>query len=186
MRRLAQKWPIPLAAIFLLAAALTTAFWWQSASALPATPPELAPEHQRATAVLVKKAERRLFLLRHGKQIAAYEIALGRNPVGHKRREGDGRTPEGRYTIDWRNPQSAYHLSLHISYPNREDSVAASAAGHSPGGMIMIHGLPNGHAAVGARHRLSDWTEGCIAVTSEEITEIWRLVPDGTPIEIRP
>ncbi len=148
--------------------------------------PGLAPEEERATAVLVKKAERRLILIRHGQEIAAYDIALGRNPVGPKRREGDGRTPEGHYTIDWRNPKSAYHLSLHISYPSPEDTALAAAAGHPPGGMIMIHGLPNGLSALGRVHLETDWTEGCIAVTSEEIAEIWRRVPDGTPIEIRP
>lgn len=159
---------------------------WQTARALPATSPELAPKHQHATAVLVLKGERRLSLLRGKTEIASYEIALGRNPEGHKLQEGDGRTPEGHYTIDWRNPQSAYYLSLHISYPNKEDVAEAAAADRSPGGMIMIHGLPNGLAAFGLRHLAYDWTEGCIAVTSEEVAEIWRLVPDGTPIEIRP
>lgn len=151
-----------------------------------ANPPAPAPASERATAVVVLKGERRLILRRGEVEIAAYDIALGFAPQGHKRREGDGRTPEGRYVIDWRNPDSAYHLSLHVSYPNAADRAAAAAAGEDPGGMIMIHGLPNGLGWVGGFHTARDWTAGCIAVTSEEIAEIWRLVPDGTPIEIRP
>ncbi len=160
-------------------------------TALPAavragTPPALAPARERATAVVVLKGERRLVLRRGAAEIAAYDIALGFAPEGHKRREGDGRTPEGRYVIDWRNADSAYHLSLHISYPSTVDKAAAAAAGEDPGGMIMIHGLPNGLGWIGGLHSARDWTAGCIAVTSDEIEEIWRLVPDGTPIEIRP
>lgn len=146
----------------------------------------MASVAMQATAVVVLKSERRLILRRGAQQIAAYDIALGRRPEGHKRRKGDGRTPEGRYVIDWRNPESAFHLSLHISYPGPQDAAAAVAAGHDPGGMVMIHGLPNGKDWIGPAHTVIDWTEGCIAVTSEEIEEIWRLVPDGTPIEIRP
>lgn len=148
--------------------------------------PPPAPASQQASEVVVLKSERRLILRRGAQEIAAYHISLGFQPQGHKRHEGDGRTPEGRYVIDWRNPQSAYHLSLHISYPNDLDAAAAAAAGVDPGGMIMIHGLPDGRHWIGGAHTLRDWTAGCIAVTSEEIEEIWRLVPDGTPIEIRP
>jgi murein L,D-transpeptidase YafK len=148
--------------------------------------PQLAPATERATAVIVLKGERRLILKRGEAEIAAYPIALGFDPEGPKRRAGDGRTPEGRYVIDWRNPQSAYHLSLHISYPSEQDAAVAAAAGHDPGGMIMIHGLPDGRSWIGGTHAARDWTEGCIAVTSDQIEEIWRLVPDGTPIEIRP
>lgn len=137
--------------------------------------------------ILVEKAERRLQLLdAAGTVLKSYTIALGRDPLGPKQREGDGRTPEGRYTIDWRNPQSAYHLSLHISYPDAADRQRASGRGEDPGGMIMIHGLRNGLGWLGALHASIDWTDGCIAVTNEEIEEIWRLVPNGTPIEIRP
>ena len=117
--------------------------------------------------------------------VARYEVALGSSPVGHKQREGDGRTPEGRYLLDWRNPRSAFHLSLHLSYPDAVDTKAADARGEDPGGMIMIHGMRNGLGWIGAAHRLMDWTDGCIAVTNEEIREIWSLVPNGTPIEIR-
>jgi len=94
--------------------------------------------------------------------------------------------PEGHYVIDWRNPSSAYHLALHISYPDAADAAAAAARDDNPGGDIMIHGLPNGFGVVGALHRRLDWTAGCIAVTDPEIEEIWQAVADGTPIEIRP
>ena len=106
--------------------------------------------------------------------------------AGHKQREGDERTPEGRYVIDWRNARSVAHLSLHISYPDARDQAAAAQAGVSPGGAVMIHGLPNGWGAIGRWHRLADWTDGCIGVTNAEMREIWARVPDGTPIEIRP
>lgn len=168
--------------ILICAAGLATAI----AEAAAAEPPELAPVEERADAVLVLKSERRLVLQRGEAEIAAYAIALGFEPEGHKQREGDGRTPEGRYVIDWRNADSAYHLSLHISYPSAEDRAVAQAAGKDPGGMIMIHGLPKGFAWLGGAQALRDWTAGCIAVTSDEIEEIWRLVPDGTPIEILP
>lgn len=136
--------------------------------------------------VLVLKDERRLMLIDDGQVVRDYAVALGFEPVGHKQREGDGRTPEGRYVIDWRNPHSQFHRSLHISYPDAGDRAAAAARGEDPGGAIMIHGLPADAGWIGAAHALKDWTAGCIAVTNDEIEEIWRLVPDGTPIEIRP
>ncbi|MFC0204394.1 L,D-transpeptidase family protein [Novosphingobium soli] len=111
------------------------------------------------------------------------DIQLGGEPIGPKRFEGDQRTPEGRYTIDWRNPESAYHLSLHISYPNAADRAHAAGQERSPGGMIMIHGQPN--AWSGARVP-GDWTDGCIGVSDEEIEALWDAVPDGTAIEILP
>lgn len=121
-------------------------------------------------------------LLLHGESIVrSYRVALGRDPSGHKRREGDGRTPEGCYVIDRRNPKSAYHLSLHISYPGEGDLERARECGVDPGGDIMIHGAPNDGTP-----REGDWTQGCIAVFNAEIEEIWSLVADGTPIEILP
>jgi murein L,D-transpeptidase YafK len=150
------------------------------------SPPLAPPERPPVDQVLVEKAKRRLTLLRDGHVVHEYRVALGRHPAGAKRAEGDGRTPEGRYWIDWRNPDSKYHRSLHVSYPDETDRARAAAVGVEPGGEIMIHGLPNGAASIGRAHRLHDWTEGCIAVTNEEIDEIWGLVPDGTPIEIRP
>ena len=148
------------------------------------TPPGMAAPGDRADAVRVDKSDRRLDLMRDGAVIRSYRIALGGAPEGHKAREGDERTPEGAYLIDWRNPQSIAHLSLHISYPNPEDSARAAAAGVDPGGAIMIHGLPNGWGFLGALHLLWDWTDGCIAVTNAEMREIWSLGPDGTPIMI--
>ncbi len=139
-----------------------------------------------ADKVLVEKKERRLTLFSKGEVIKAYKIALGGDPVGAKERQGDNKTPEGTYIIDSRNNNSEYHLSLHISYPNEEDKRRAKELGVSPGGDIMIHGIKNGLSWVGASHAKFDWTKGCIAVTDEEMQEIYRLVPDGTIIEIRP
>jgi murein L,D-transpeptidase YafK len=147
----------------------------------------MAPLDQQADTVLVEKSARRLTLLRNGTSVATYDIAFGAAAdEGHKAREGDERTPEGRYIIDWRNAGSIAHLSLHISYPNAADTTHAAAQGWSPGGNIMIHGLPNGWGFLGALHLMRDWTDGCIAVTNDEMKEIWSRVPDGTPIEIRP
>jgi len=139
-----------------------------------------------ADKVLIEKRERRLTLLAKGEVIRIYKIALGGNPVGPKERRGDNKTPEGTYVIDSRNRNSGYHLSLHISYPNEKDKMRAKKLGVAPGGDIMIHGIKNGLAWVGALHARLDWTEGCIAVTDEEIEEIDRLVPNGTTVEIRP
>ncbi|SMQ61340.1 L,D-transpeptidase catalytic domain [Altererythrobacter xiamenensis] len=134
--------------------------------------------------VLVDKSDRILVAYSDGKAIRAYRgIQFGDAPLGHKRFEGDERTPEGRYTIDRRNPQSSYYLSLGISYPNRSDRAFAASYGRSPGGDIFIHGQPNGLAS-DLRMR-GDWTDGCIALANHEIEELWRLVPNGTPIVIR-
>ena len=111
---------------------------------------------------------------------------MGGDPVGAKTQHGDHKTPEGGYVLDRRNANSKFHRALHISYPNAKDREQARKRGVAPGGDIMLHGLPNGYGAIGGAHRLKDWTDGCIAVTNEEIEEIWRLVPDGTPIEISP
>jgi murein L,D-transpeptidase YafK len=135
---------------------------------------------------LVLKAPRRLLLLRGDRVLRDYEIALGRSPTGPKRRQGDGRTPEGRYRIDSRIVDSRFHRALHISYPSRDDLDFARRAGIAPGGDVMIHGLPNGERWVGEVHLEYDWTNGCIGVTDDEMDEIWELVDDGTPIEIRP
>jgi outer membrane protein assembly factor BamD (BamD/ComL family) len=139
-----------------------------------------------ADKVLVEKKERRLTLLSKGEVIKSYKIALGGNPVGPKERQGDNKTPEGTYIIDSRNSNSGYHLSLHISYPNEKDKMRAKELGVSPGGDIMIHGIKNGLSWVGASHAEVDWTNGCIAVTDEEMEKIYQLVPNGTIVEIRP
>jgi len=136
--------------------------------------------------VLIEKQARRLTLLTKGEVIKTYTIALGGNPVGPKERQGDNKTPEGNYIIDSRNGNSGFHLSLHISYPNEQDKRRAKKLGVSPGGNIMIHGIKNGFAQVGASHAGVDWTEGCIAVTNQEMEEIYRFVPIGTIVEITP
>jgi murein L,D-transpeptidase YafK len=137
-----------------------------------------------ANQILVEKAARRMTLLRDGRPIRVYRVALGRGGLSPKRQVGDGRVPEGRYYITGRNPESDYHLSLRIGYPTSVQAEEAARRGIDPGGDIMIHGLPNGRGW-DERHRRKDWTEGCIAVTDDEIEEIWQLVPDWAIIEIR-
>lgn len=139
-----------------------------------------------ADKVLVLKSQRKLVLLDDGTAIRTYPISLGFEPRGHKRSEGDGRTPEGQYVLDWKNRNSEFYKSIHISYPNAADRARAAAAGNEPGDNIMIHGLGPKMAFLGETHRSADWTNGCIAVTNAEMDEIWRLVQPGTPIEIRP
>jgi tetratricopeptide (TPR) repeat protein len=139
-----------------------------------------------ADKILIEKRERRLTLISKGKALKTYKIALGGNPNGPKERQGDNKTPEGIYSIDARNKDSSYHLSLHISYPNEKDKKRARALGVSPGGDIMIHGIKNGFSSVGDSHAEVDWTKGCIAVTDEEIEEIDKLTPNGTIVDIRP
>jgi murein L,D-transpeptidase YafK len=136
--------------------------------------------------LVVYKRERKLVLLSQGKELRSYKIALGGEPVGPKTRQGDHRTPEGLYTLDSRNPNSHFYKAFHISYPNAQDIAAAKKLGVSPGGGIMLHGLPKEYGWVGKAHTLHDWTDGCVAVTDEEMDEIWKLVPVGTSIEIKP
>jgi len=139
-----------------------------------------------ADSIVVEKSRRTLTLYDHGSPVRIYFVALGNNPVGAKTARGDGRTPEGLYYIAGHNPDSKYHLSLLVSYPNERDAAQARARGVSAGGDIMIHGLPPQYASYGAGHRRWDWTEGCIAVTDTEIEEIWSAVPDGAIIQIKP
>lgn len=141
----------------------------------------------KADLVVVQKAERRLFLYQKGELLKSYRIGLGKQPVGHKQREGDSRTPEGLYTLDWRNPNSKFYRSIHISYPNSADRKSAKEAGSSPGSLIMIHGQPtNWEERIRLTFASPDWTEGCIAVENQDMDEIWKLVRDGTPIRINP
>ena len=135
------------------------------------------------TQVLVDKGDRRMYLLHNTKVLESYDIGLGFQPVGHKQFEGDGRTPEGIYFIDRRNPNSDYHLSLGISYPEPSDELVAQEAGLSPGGDIFIHGGPPEGRGIDPR---SDWTWGCIAVTDREMEDVYAMVRDGTPILIQP
>lgn len=140
-----------------------------------------------ADKIVVIKGKRIMLLMNNGEIIRAYRIALGKHPVGHKSHQGDQKTPEGTYVIDSRILDSNFHLALHISYPNEVDMKNAQRIGVDPGGGLMIHGLPNGLGRkIGKLHRLTDWTDGCIAVTNSEMDEIWQLVPDGTTIEINP
>jgi murein L,D-transpeptidase YafK len=152
--------------------------------ALPPAP--TAQQPGKANAIVVLKKDHIMELLSNGKVIRTYKVALGQGGLSPKQREGDALTPEGHYVIDAKYEHSKYHKALHVSYPSAEDRRRAARQGVSPGGAIMIHGLPNGKGWVGARHRLFDWTLGCIAVTDEEIDEVYTLVPVGTPVEIRP
>lgn len=144
-------------------------------------PPPLTGAVER---IVIEKAARRLQLFQNGKPVRTYQIALGFSPKGDKDSQGDGRTPEGEFTIDRRNAESAFHLSLGLDYPRPDDRKQAAAAGYSPGGDIFIHGQPN---ALPEGFKLKgDWTAGCIAVTNDEIREIWAVTPIGTTVEIRP
>jgi murein L,D-transpeptidase YafK len=145
------------------------------------------PKPGQADKIIVFKSERKLQLLRAGKVIREYHISLGLQPVGKKTQQGDYKTPEGNYVIDGRNRYSQYHRALHISYPNAADRAAAAKLGVNPGGDVMIHGLPNSYQPKLPRGAImTDWTWGCIALTDVELDEIWDLVPNGTPVEIRP
>ncbi|MDH3228961.1 MAG: L,D-transpeptidase family protein [Alphaproteobacteria bacterium] len=179
-------------AVFLLAGALLllVACAPKPAEQPPPPPPAAVPDEEplrlaradigRVDSVLVDKGARRLFLLRAGTILAWAPVGLGREPVGAKREQGDLRTPEGDYLLDWRNPVSRFHRSIHISYPNEADLAQALARDVNPGGAIFIHGTPD-RVLLGR-----DWTTGCIAVANEDMDLIWQLVPDGTPITIRP
>jgi murein L,D-transpeptidase YafK len=144
------------------------------------------PTDVRADRILVEKKKRKLTLFYNGKVLREYQISLGREPIGHKTRRGDNKTPEGLYYIDYRVEESDFHRALHISYPNIDDKLRAREQGVPPGGNIMLHGLKNGDKEIAYYHGVFDWTNGCIAVTNTEIEEIWHLVPNRTPIYILP
>ncbi len=155
----------------------------QGRYAARAIPRDMMGQPLIADYLVIDKSERLLIAYQNGRPIRAYRrLQFGDAPAGHKRFQGDERTPEGLYTIDTRNPRSSFHLSLRISYPNRQDRAFAQQYGRSPGGDIFIHGQPTGRPG---RMR-GDWTDGCVALTNAEIEELWQIVPDGTPIEIRP
>lgn len=163
-----------------LIGAAAAVIWLRPVPAPPPLPPLAGP----VDLILVEKAARRLTLVQDGQPVRSYRIALGFAPEGDKERQGDGRTPEGRFSIDRRNDASAYHLSLGLDYPLPEDRARAVKAGYDPGGDIMIHGQPNG-LPENLRVR-GDWTAGCIALTNAEMREVWAHAPTGTPVEIRP
>jgi murein L,D-transpeptidase YafK len=137
-----------------------------------------------ADKVLVLKGERKLLLMKGDEVLKTYSVSLGGSPVGPKVRQGDSKTPEGKYVLDRHNAKSQYHRSIHISYPNAEDVARAKKLGVPPGGDVFVHGQP--HDFSGTSQQLGDWTDGCIAVTNAEMDEIWRAVADGTVIEIMP
>ena len=139
-----------------------------------------------ADKVVVLKGERKLLLMKDGSVLKSYLIALGPNPKGQKRSRGDGRTPEGLYVIDGRDPASYFHRALHISYPNILDLAQAREKGVPAGGSILIHGLPPGFGPFRQDEAMMDWTNGCIAVTNTAMDEIWESVRNGTIIDIRP
>ena len=165
-----RSWRVGFAAMALMVSVANAKAPW---------PPPLASAAERVDEIRVDKSERRMTLLRDGRIVKSYRILLGDAPIGHKRQQGDERTPEGRYRITFRNDKSRFHLSLRVSYPNEADRRQARARGVDPGGDIMIHGgTPPGYSR--------DWTDGCIALTNRQIEEVWRLVPVGTPITISP
>jgi murein L,D-transpeptidase YafK len=150
------------------------------------TRPVAASDFPLADLVIVEKAERKLHLMKDGETLKTFDIALGLRPSGHKKEEGDSRTPEGRYVLDARNPNSEFFLSVRVSYPNADDIRAAQARGVDPGGAIMIHGQPNTPTRSEAYYRYQDWTDGCIAVSNSDMIDIWLMTGANTPIEIRP
>ena len=139
-----------------------------------------------ADAVLIDKSDRVLHLLSDGEVFRTFKIALGIQPQGDKKKEGDFRTPEGRYLLDSRNPNSDYFLSIRVSYPNAADRQEARQLGVDPGGAIMIHGQPNDPSRSEAYYQTQDWTNGCIAVSNSDMIDIWLMTDENTPIEIRP
>lgn len=139
-----------------------------------------------ADSVVVDKGDRKLYLIKDGEPFRIFDIALGIRPVGDKQHEGDFKTPEGRYLLDMRNPNSEYFLSIHVSYPNGQDIREARSRGLNPGGAIMIHGQPNEPTRSEAYYRTQDWTNGCIAVSNSDMIDIWLMTDKNTPIEIRP
>ncbi len=141
---------------------------------------------EKADMVLVVKSESKLYLLKNQKVLSEYKVAFGANPKGHKQQEGDERTPEGKYILDYKKDDSAFYKAIHISYPNEADKKRAKEAGVNPGGFIMIHGQKNRLGWLSWITQNFNWTDGCIAVSNSAMDEIWKAVSAGTPIEIRP
>ena len=141
---------------------------------------------QQVDAVLVIKSERRLYLMNKGERFASFHVTFGAEPTGHKQARGDERTPEGHYRLDYKNPNSDFYKSIHISYPNAKDRANARRLGVNPGGDIMIHGQANGWEWASPLVQLFSWTDGCIALSNRDMDRVWAAVDPGTPIEIRP
>ena len=179
MNRLARflAWLALVAVLGLMAAML-----FMPSERLPTLPPP--PLTGQVERIVIEKSARRMHLIQNGQTVRSYKIALGFSPDGDKERQGDGRTPEGEFTIDRRNDSSAFHLSLGLDYPQAHHRARAAAGGYSPGGDIFIHGQPN---ALSERFKLGgDWTAGCIALTNAQMREVWAVTPIGTKVEIRP
>ena len=143
------------------------------------------PDNVQVDSIVVEKSKHSISLLKSGEVLRTYRVALGRGGPEPKSRDGDARTPQGTYQIDSHNPRSSFYRALHISYPDATDVAAARARGVSAGGDVEIHGIRNGLGWLGSLHRAVDWTAGCIALTDREMDEVWRVVPDGTPIVIK-
>jgi murein L,D-transpeptidase YafK len=148
--------------------------------------PAAAADFPLADRVVVEKENRKLYLMKNGEAFRTFDIALGVEPIGDKEREGDQKTPEGRYSLDERNPDSDFFLAIRISYPSSADRAYARDQGYDPGGAIMIHGQPNAPNYSTAYYRTQDWTNGCIAVSNSDMIDIWLMTQNDTPIEILP
>jgi murein L,D-transpeptidase YafK len=148
--------------------------------------PTIAFGIEKADSILVIKSEGKLYLKKEGKVLKKYHVVFGANPIGHKQQEGDERTPEGKYILDYKKPNSSFYRSIHISYPNTDDKNRAKEKGIKPGGQIMIHGQKNGFERFSFIVQRFNWTDGCIALSNDDMDEIWNAVSVGTPIEIRP
>ncbi|EGZ48572.1 L,D-transpeptidase family protein [Neisseria wadsworthii] len=189
-----MKWLKWIAAILAAAALALAALWFWLPQDVGLTPRQKMllgqkPLSERAVVarLVLRKGAREMDAYDEaGRLLKTYPVSLGFNPKGHKQFEGDGKTPEGSYTINDRNPNSGYHKNLGVSYPNGQDKAFAESQGKSPGGDIKIHGLPNGSGGIGARHLLRDWTNGCIAVTDAEVDELYRHVKYKAQIDILP
>lgn len=140
---------------------------------------------EKADFVLVDKSEGSLTLYNAGRSLAVFHVVFGANPIGNKQQEGDEKTPEGRYTLDVKKSDSAFHKAIHISYPNDQDIANAKSKGVEPGGAIMVHGQKNGLGWLSAISKRFNWTNGCIALSNDDMDEVWESVDVGTPIEIR-
>lgn len=148
--------------------------------------PSATVAEELADFVLVVKSERKLYLMRDDEVIDTFRVTFGSNPKGHKEHEGDGRTPEGRYVLDWKHSDSDFHKSIHISYPNTSDKIRAADTGVLPGGAIMVHGQKNGYGWLSPIAKYVNWTDGCIALSNKDMDIVWQKVQSGIPIEIRP
>ena len=156
------------------------------ACVLTALLPGVSIATEKADLVMVDKSKRQLHLLKKGEIFATFPVTFGADTKGHKQQRGDGRTPEGRYTLDWKNSNSGYYKSIHISYPDAADKAAAAKAGRDPGDNIMLHGQKNGYEWLESLARFVNWTDGCIALSNSDMDKVWDKIDPGTPIEIRP